>query len=91
VWIIAQQHGLAVQPIAPAFLFAVDGDDFKELSTSFERELKELQSEFLRRVGMPAGASPALVLRLTSAEPASVRSRRSLDRVSLLYGRDRLR
>ncbi len=91
VWITAQQHGLAVQPIAPAFLFAVDGDDFKELSTSFERELKELQSEFLRRVGMPAGASPALVLRLTSAEPASVQSRRSLDRVSLLYGRDRLR
>jgi molybdopterin/thiamine biosynthesis adenylyltransferase len=91
VWIIAQQHGLAVQPIAPAFLFAVDGDDFKELSTSFERELKELKSEFLRRVGMPAGATPALVLRLTSAEPASVRSRRSLDRVSLLYGRDRLR
>jgi molybdopterin/thiamine biosynthesis adenylyltransferase len=91
VWITAQQHGLAVQPIVPAFLYAVDSEDFKELSTSFERELEELQGEFLRRVGMPAGTSPAVILRLTFAEPASVRSRRSLDRVSLLYGGDRLR
>jgi molybdopterin/thiamine biosynthesis adenylyltransferase len=91
VWITAQQHGLAVQPIVPAFLYAVDAKDFKELSTSFERELEELQSEFRRLVGMPAGTLPALVLRLTFSEPASVRSHRSLDRVSLLYGRDRLR
>jgi len=86
VWITAQQHGLAVQPIAPAFLYAVDAEDFKELSTSFERELQQLQSEFLRLVGMRGGTVPALILRLTSSQPASVRSHRSLDRVSLLYG-----
>ncbi|MDT5351830.1 MAG: hypothetical protein QOJ56_362, partial [Mycobacterium sp.] len=84
LWITAQQHGQAVQPIAPAFLYAVDAEDFRELSTSFERELEELQSEFRRLVGMPAGTLPALVLRLTSSEPASVRSHRSLDRVSLI-------
>jgi molybdopterin/thiamine biosynthesis adenylyltransferase len=91
VWITAQQHGLAVQPIAPGFLYAVDAEDFRELSTSFERELEELQSEFRRLAGMPVGTLPALILRLTFSEPASVRSHRSLDRVSLLYGRDRLR
>jgi hypothetical protein len=91
VWITAQQHGLAVQPIAPAFLYAVDAEDFRELSTPFERELQELQSEFVRLVEMPSGTLPALILRLTFSEPASVRSRRSLDRVSLLYGRERLR
>ena len=86
VWITAQQHGLAVQPIAPAFLYAVAVEDFRELSTSFERELAELQSEFRRLVAMPPGTLPALILRLTFSEPASVRSRRSLDRVGLLYG-----
>ena len=86
VWITAQQHGLAVQPIAPAFLYAVDVEDFSELSTPFGHELQELQSEFRRLVGMPAGTLPALILRLTFSEPASVRSHRSLDRVSLLYG-----
>jgi molybdopterin/thiamine biosynthesis adenylyltransferase len=86
VWITAQQHGLAVQPIAPAFLYAVDVEDLRELSTSFERELEELQNEFRRLVGMPAGTLPALILRLTFSEPPSVRSHRSLDRVSLLYG-----
>jgi molybdopterin/thiamine biosynthesis adenylyltransferase len=91
VWITAQQHGLAVQPIAPAFLYAVDVEDFRKLSTPFERELQKLQGEFRRLVGMPAGTLPALVLRFASSEPASVRSHRSLDRVSLLYGRDRLR
>ena len=55
IWITAQQHGLAVQPIAPAFLYAVDVEDFRELSTPFERELQELQSEFRRLVGMSAG------------------------------------
>jgi hypothetical protein len=84
VWITAQQHGLAVQPIAPAFLYAQNAEDFDELSTPFALELKKLQTEFRRLVGIPAGALPALALRLAFSEPASVRSRRSLERVSLL-------
>ncbi|MGB8211122.1 MAG: Rv1355c family protein [Mycobacterium sp.] len=84
VWITAQQRGLAVQPISPVFLYACDVKDFGELSRSFARELAELQREFRQLFGMPAGASAALVLRLAFGEPASVRSRRSLDRVCML-------
>ena len=84
VWIAAQQRGLAVQPISPVFLYARDADDLTELSTSFADELGKLQQEFRQLVRMPAGASPALVLRFAVGGPASVRSRRSLDRVRLL-------
>ena len=84
VWITAQQRGLAVQPISPVFLYARDADDLTELSTSFADELGDLQQEFRQLVGIPAGASPALVLRFAAGAPASVRSRRNLDRVRLL-------
>jgi hypothetical protein len=84
VWISAQLHGLAVQPVAPAFLYARDAEDFDELSTSFASELRELNTEFRRLVGIPAGAVPALVLRLAFGGKASVRSHRSLGRISLL-------
>jgi molybdopterin/thiamine biosynthesis adenylyltransferase len=84
VWITAQQRGLSVQPISPVFLYARDLEDFSELSESFAGELLELQAEFRRLVGMPHGTAPALTLRLTISEPASVRSRRSIDRICLL-------
>ena len=80
VWITAQQHGLVVQPISPVFLYARDADELTELSMSFADELGKLQQEFRQLVGIPAGASPALVLRFAVGGPASVRSRRSLDR-----------
>jgi hypothetical protein len=51
---------------------------------SFAEELGDLQQEFQKLVCIPADAVPALVLRLAVSEPASVRSRRSLDRVRLL-------
>jgi hypothetical protein len=84
VWIAAQQCGLAVQPISPVFLYARDVDDFTKLSTSFAGELEKLQSEFRELARLPATACIALVLRFAVSGPASVRSRRSLDRVSLL-------
>ena len=83
-WIVAQQHGLAVQPVSPVFLYAGDADDLAALSTSFADELGKLQQEFRQLVRMPAGNVPVLVLRLAVSSPASVRSRRSLDRVRLL-------
>jgi molybdopterin/thiamine biosynthesis adenylyltransferase len=83
VWITAQQHRLTVQPISPVFLYAHDVDELNELSASFAGELKELRTEFQRLVHLPNGASPALVLRLSVGEPASVRSRRSLSRVTV--------
>lgn len=84
VWVAAQQRGLAVQPISPVFLYAHDAEDLSELSTSFPDELGKLQREFRQLIGIPAGASPALVLRFAIGGPASVRSRRSLERVRLL-------
>jgi molybdopterin/thiamine biosynthesis adenylyltransferase len=84
VWITAQQFGLAVQPVSPVFLYARDAEDLSELSASFTDELGKLQQEFGQLVGIPAGALPVLVLRFAVADPASVRSRRSLDRVCLL-------
>ncbi|MGA7055323.1 MAG: Rv1355c family protein [Mycobacterium sp.] len=84
VWIAAQQCGLTVQPISPVFLYARDAGDLTELSVSFADELGDLQQEFRQLVHTPAGASPALVLRFAVGGPASVRSRRSLDRVRLL-------
>jgi len=84
VWIAAQQRGLAVQPYSPVFLYAQDANDLTELSVSFAEELGDLQQEFRKLACIPAGAVPALVLRLAVSEPASVRSRRSLERVRLL-------
>jgi molybdopterin/thiamine biosynthesis adenylyltransferase len=84
VWITAQQQGLSVQPVSPVFLYARCAEDFTELSAAFADELADLQREFAQVVGLPADASPALVLRLAWSEPASVQSRRSLDRVCLL-------
>jgi hypothetical protein len=54
------------------------------LSASFADELDDLQQEFRKLVGIPVDVSPALVLRFAVSDPASVRSRRSLDRVRLL-------
>ncbi len=84
LWIAAQQRGLAVQPVSPAFLYALDSEDLSNLSASFADELADLRHEFRKLVGLPAGETPALVLRFAVSDPASVRSRRSLDRVRLL-------
>jgi molybdopterin/thiamine biosynthesis adenylyltransferase len=84
VWIIAQQHGLAIQPISPVFLYARDAEDLAGLSTAFADDLGELQQKFRELVRIPATASPALMLRVAVAAPASVRSRRTIERVRLL-------
>ncbi len=84
VWIAAQQCGLAVQPMSPVFLYACDAGDLAELSASFADELDDLRQKFRKLVGIPSGVSPVLVLRFAVSDPASVRSRRSLDRVRLL-------
>ena len=84
VWIAAQQRGLAVQPVSPVFLYAHDAEDLTELSTPFTDELRKLQLEFRRLVRVTADNFPVLVLRLAESGPASVRSRRNLDRICLL-------
>jgi hypothetical protein len=84
VWITAERRGLAVHPISPVFLYAGDAEDRTELSTPFADELGDLQQEFRQLVRIPADVSPVLVLRFAVAGPASLRSRRSIERVRLL-------
>ncbi|HTX93565.1 MAG TPA: Rv1355c family protein [Mycobacterium sp.] len=84
VWIAAQQHGLAVQPISPVFLYARTADEFAQVSASFADELAGLLNGFRQIARTPSGSSVALVLRFTFSGPASVRSRRSIERVRLL-------
>ncbi|MUL49972.1 Rv1355c family protein [Mycobacterium sp. CBMA293] len=81
VWVHAQQLGLAVQPISPVWLYAHDHSDLTKLSGRFADELARLQSKFVELAGVPRGESIALILRLTAAGPAAVRSRRSAARV----------
>jgi molybdopterin/thiamine biosynthesis adenylyltransferase/nitroreductase len=81
VWIRAERNGLAVQPISPAFLYARTPADFSEVSSPFGDELARLRAEFSVLVGASEDDELVLILRLALAERASVRSRRSADRL----------
>ena len=83
-WIVAQQRGLTVQPVSPVFLYARDAEDLAELSTPFAAELVKLQQEFRQLTCTPGDHVPVLVLRLAFSGPASVRSRRTLERIRWL-------
>lgn len=76
VWIAAQQHGLSVQPISPVFLYAHTADELHELSPQFADRLADLQRRFRQLTAVGPAEATALILRLTSAPPPSVRSRR---------------
>ena len=67
VWIRAQQHGLAVQPVSPAFLYAHDDEDLRELSPAFAEHLGDLQYNFRKLADTEAGESQVLVLRFSRA------------------------
>jgi hypothetical protein len=83
VWIRAQQHGLAIQPVSPAFLYALDDDDLRELSPAFVQDLGDLQYNFRKLANTENTESQALVLRFCRAPRPSVASRRrGLQRVS---------
>lgn len=84
VWIAAQQQGLSVQPISPVFLYARDVAELSEVSPAFASELEQSQKAFLQLCRTPPGSFVALVLRITFSGPASVRSRRDIERVRLL-------
>ncbi len=83
VWIIAQQRGLSVQPVSPVFLYAHNRDEIDQLSTAFADQLAQLQREFRRLADVPTEESIVLVLRFAVGPPASVKSRRSIDRIRL--------
>jgi len=80
LWIRAQQHGLAVHPVSPVFLYARSEADFTGLSEEFSSDLKDLQRRFVHVVGLDDSVAPVLVMRLShDAPPPTVRSQR-LDR-----------
>ncbi|MDT5185184.1 MAG: hypothetical protein QOI29_3342 [Mycobacterium sp.] len=76
VWIKAQQHGLAVQPVSPAFLYAHDDEDLRDLSPAFAEDLGDLQYNFRKLADTEADESQVLVLRFCRAPRPSVASRR---------------
>lgn len=76
VWITAQQHGLAVQPLSPPFLYVHDDDELEELSPPFAARLGSLRSQFRHLTATGPAEAQILILRLTTAPPASTRSRR---------------
>jgi hypothetical protein len=76
VWIVAQQSGLAVQPVSPVFLYAHDDKDLEELSPTHAATLGRLSGEFRGLSAIEAGESVALVLRFADAPATSVRSER---------------
>jgi molybdopterin/thiamine biosynthesis adenylyltransferase len=76
VWIMAQQQGLAVQPVSPAFLYAQDEEDLCTISPAFASDLGDLQYTFRELTDTGADESQALVLRFSRAPRPSVASRR---------------
>ena len=50
VWIVAQQHGLAVQPISPVFLYAHDDGDLEKLSPTHASDAGTVEKRFPRAV-----------------------------------------
>jgi molybdopterin/thiamine biosynthesis adenylyltransferase len=85
VWITAQQHGFAVQPMSPIFLYARGRDDLDLASKAFGAELSALQQDFVQLFGIAAGDAVALLLRFAVSEPATVRSLRDSGRVNLRW------
>lgn len=85
VWVLAQQHGIAVQPVSPVFLYAHDDEDLATLSPTRAATLHRLRSAFRALSAIEPGELTALVFRLSDAPATSVRSRRRVfDTSSLL-------
>jgi hypothetical protein len=86
VWICAEQHGLAVQPISPVFLYARTSDELSALSAEFSGELARLKSDFRDLARVDTADELVLVMRFTAADRPPVTSRRNRDRIKLSPG-----
>jgi hypothetical protein len=77
VWLAAEVAHLAVQPVSPVFVFAVEPDDFAALvPRPYVERLTMLAARFRTLVGLAGDENVVLVLRLSHAAPPSVRSLR---------------
>ncbi len=75
-WIAAEGLGLAVQPVSPVFLFALEDTELQAMSPAFAGDLSRMRADFRALIGAEAGESMVLVLRLSHAPPPTARSRR---------------
>lgn len=76
-WLTADQLGLAVQPVSPLFLYAVDADE--RLALVGERNIDavtELANRFNDAFELTDGERVALLLRVLVAAPPGVKSER---------------
>jgi nitroreductase len=76
-WLTAEVHGLAIHPVSPVFLFAVDAEE--RLGLVGERNvdaLTELTERFGELFELGDGEHVALLLRVTHATPPSMLSAR---------------
>jgi len=77
VWVEAQRSGLAVQALAPAFLYAVQDADFATLGGSrWADELRTLSRRLRALLDLGTRTTPVLALRLGHAGPPRARSAR---------------
>ena len=77
LWLAAGAAGLAVQPVSPLSVFAVEERDFAALVPApYVLRLRELARRLRTLARLVDGEQLALVLRLSNAGPPSVRSRR---------------
>jgi hypothetical protein len=81
VWTSAALHGLAVQPIAPVFLFAHDRDELGEVAPDFAESLDEFRSSLRQLAGTRPDEHHVLLLRLFTAPRTTLRSRRDRRRI----------
>ncbi len=90
VWIEAQRAGLAVQAIAPAFLYAVQERDFDSLGgVRWAGDLRKLSERFRQLLDLGTYTVGILTLRLSHAAPPRVRSARlPLEHVLRRRGQD---
>lgn len=76
-WATAQARGLSLQPVSPAFLYALDADDYATLGPpDTGKRLAALSGSFRGLVGVDDDEQLILVLRVSHAEPPTARSRR---------------
>jgi hypothetical protein len=77
LWLAANAAGLAVQPVSPVSLFAVDDSDFASLvAAPYVVHLQALTSRLRSLAGLEDGETIALVVRLSHADAPSTRSLR---------------
>jgi molybdopterin/thiamine biosynthesis adenylyltransferase len=85
MWLAAEDAGLAVQPVSPLSVFAIDADDFRALVPGpYVTRLQGLASRLRAVAGLADGEALALVLRLSHAGPPTARSLRYPLDVALL-------